>query len=459
MPLIKRTELPPLLADLQGQEPPRVCLCLGERYLAREAADLLQQAIVAAAPATVHSIDGDVEDPAVTLIKLTSFSLLPGRQIFRVGDSRIFQSKTTAAAVWNRAVQAKESGHPESAVRPLLSLLQIGGMSRESATPFTDIDAGQWQTAFGFARPIGDLSWADGLAAGAERGAGAGGRETGIAERYIAAIEKGLPPPNILILTVEEADRRQKLFTTIKKHGLVVDCAVAAGSGAAAQGEQKDVLRRLVQQTVAEFGKKIEPRALELLFERVGFQPVAVVMETEKLALFAEDRPLITVADLDTMVGRSREDALFELTDAFGKGQAARTLEILNRLQDSGTHGLAILATMRNYLRRLLIFRSLQLRPEPRWHHGMNPRQFQDDYLPAVKKTGQWPELFKGHPYALFMAFTTAAGFSCPILRDMLEMLLAAEYRLKGAPLPPRLVLEELFLAMLRAQQEGKGRG
>ncbi|HSO09605.1 MAG TPA: DNA polymerase III subunit delta, partial [Desulfoprunum sp.] len=235
-------------------------------------------------------------------------------------------------------------------------------------------------------------------------------------------------------------------------------CAVAAGSGAAAQGEQKDVLRRLVQQTLYEFGKKIEPRALDLFFERVGFQPVAVVMETEKLALYAEDRPLITVADLDAMVGRSREDALFELTDAFGKSQAGRTLEILNRLQDSGTHGLAILATMRNYLRRLLIFRSLQLRPEPRWYSGMNARQFQNDYLPALKDSGEWPELFKGHPYALFMSYTTAAGFSCRVLRDLLEMLLAAEYRLKGSPLPPRLVLEELFLAMLQARQDRRGR-
>jgi len=458
MPLIKRAELPPLLAELQRQGPPRVCLCLGERYLAREAADLLQQAIVATAPATVHSIDGDLEDPALTLAKLTSFSLLPGRQIFRVGDSRIFQTKTTAAAVWNRAVQAKESGHPEAAVRPLLALLQVGGIGSESATPFTDLTADQWQTAFAFARPAGDLSWADTLAAGADRGAGAGGKEAGITERYIAAIEKGLPPPNILILTVDEADRRQKLFTAIKKHGLVVDCAVAAGSGAAAQGEQKDVLRQLVHKTLGEFGKKIEPRALDLFFERVGFQPVAVVMESEKLALYAEQRPLITVADLDAMVGRSREDALFELTDAFGKGQAGRTLEILNRLQDSGTHGLAILATMRNYLRRLLILRSLQLRPAPRWHNGMNARQFQNDYLPALKEAGQWPELVKGHPYALFMNFTTAAGFSCPVLRDWLGLLLTAEYQLKGSPLPPRLVLEELFLTMLQAQRDGSGR-
>jgi DNA polymerase-3 subunit delta len=111
---------------------------------------------------------------------------------------------------------------------------------------------------------------------------------------------------------------------------------------------------------------------------------------------------------------------------------------------------------MRNYLRRLMIFSSLQLRPEPHWHSTMNARQFQNDYLPALKATGEWPELLKGHPYALFMSFTTASGYSCRTLRNWLALLLAAEYRLKGSPLPPRLVLEELFLTMLQDRRPGR---
>ena len=458
MPLIKRAELPALLTELQQSDPPQVCLCIGERYLARESADLLQQAILARMPGTVHTIDGDLEDPAQTLAKVTSFSLLPGRQIFRIGDSRVFQSKTSAESIWNRALQAREGGRPETALRPLLSLLLIAGLGQETEAPFSELGTDQWQELFGFARPAGDLAWADALVAGSRHLATVAGKETGIADRYLAAIEKGLPPANIMLLTVEEADRRQKLFNAIKKHGLVVDCAVAAGSGAAAQNEQKDILRQLAQKTLAGFGKKIEPQVLETFFERVGFHPVTVVMESEKLALYAGDRPQVTGADLEEMVTRSREDALFELTDAFGKRQTARTLTILNRLQDSGTHGLAILATMRNYLRRLLLIRSFQLRPHPRWHSGMNARQFQNDYLPALKESGEWPEVFKGHPYALFMSFTTAATFPGAALRQWLGLLLAAEYRLKGSPLPPRLVLEEMFLTMLNGDHRGEGR-
>ena len=449
MPLIKRTDLPGHLKDLKEAPPQQIYLCIGERYLGRDAADSLQQAILAGAPGTVHSIDGDQEDPAQTLAKITSFSLLPGRQIFRVSDSRIFHAKTIASAIWNKTVQAHETGKPEAARRGLTSLLQLADIGSVSGSAFSEIAADQWQKLFGFAKPPENLAWADELVAGTGSAAKTSGKAAGIADKYIEVFEKGLPQQNILILTAEEVDRRQRLFTAIKKHGLVVDCAVAEGASSAAQGEQKEILREMMLKTLKEFGKKIEPQALDIFFERVGFHPVAVVMETEKLALYAGERELITTGDLDAMVGRNREDALFELTDAFGKKQTGRALTILNRLQDNGTHALAILSTMRNYLRKLMIFRSLQLRQQPQWHGGMNARQFQNEYLPALKETGEWPEFLKGHPYALFMSFSAAAGYSCGQLKGWLALLLQAEYRLKGSPLPTRLVLEELFLTML----------
>jgi DNA polymerase-3 subunit delta len=229
---------------------------------------------------------------------------------------------------------------------------------------------------------------------------------------------------------------------------------VAAGGSAAAQKGQKDILREMVLKSLAGFQKKIAPRALELLFERVGFHPVAVIMETEKLALFAGERTTITVEDLNVMVGRTREDALYELTDAFGKKQAARTFVLLNRLQEQGMHGLAILATMRNYLRKMLIFRSLQLGTKPSWKPGMNAGHFQNTYLPALKERGEWSDLLKGHPYALFMSFSKAQEFSCTVLKNWLALLLQAEFRLKGAPLPPELVLEELFLTLLKGKRQ-----
>jgi DNA polymerase III subunit delta len=454
MTLIKRSELAALLDGVRQGKKNQVYLFFGERYLCREAADLLQKTLLVHSAGAVHPIDGDQEDAGRTLSRLMSFSLLPGLQIFRVTDSRLFQSKDMSASLWEKAVQAHSANRPGPALRYLLNMLSLAGVQADTSEPFSELSAGQWQALFGTGKPEGDLSWADRLVREAGEQASAKTSGTNPAEKYQEAFSKGLPGQNILILTAEAVDKRKKLFTYIKENGVVVDCAVETGAGSAAQKVQKEVLTEMVQKTLAEFGKKIEPKALAMFFDRVGFHPVAVVMETEKLALFALDRPLITCEDLETMVGRSREDALYELTDAFGKRQTARTLSILHNLLENGIHSLAILSTLRNYLRRSLIFRSLQLRPVPAWRQGMSAQQFQGTYLPALKETGEWPDLLKGHPYALYMSFTKATEYSCPALKKWLGLLLQAEFRLKGSPLPQHLILDELFLAMLKEQMQ-----
>lgn len=451
MPQIKRNELSKLLADTKQLSDTPIFLFFGERYLCKEAADQLQTALLKAGKGAVNPIDGDNEDPGQTLSKLLSFSLLPGRQVYRVSDSRIFHSKTVAGKIWEKAKQNNESGKHAAAMRHISAFAKLGSIDIESPTPFSEISGSQWEKIYSFGKPSGDLSWADSLLSQA---VGTGrmpkGGATNIVDRYIDTFSSGIPSQNVLILTAETFDKRQKFFKFIKDKFIAVDCSVAAGAGSAAQKEQKEVLLEMMQKTLVALGKRIEPRALELFFDRVGFHPVAVVTETEKLALYVGDRPQITCNDLEEMVGRSREDALFELTDAFSKRQTGKTLTILHRLQDNGTHALAILATMRNFIRKLLIFRSFQMQHSPTWHNGMSAKQFQSGYLPAIKAQGEWTDLLGGHPYALFMSFTKASEFSCNQLKIWLTLLLEAEFRLKGSPLPQHIVLEELFLAMLK---------
>jgi len=456
MALIKRTELPAFLKDIgQSQDalPKHIFLFFGERFLCREAADSLQRVLLAAenAKGTVNSVDGDNEDAAKTLGQLLNFSILPGTQIFRVTDSRLFHSKNVGSAIWSRIEQAKSSGKDTSCRRQLRSFIGLGGLDDDES--LADLSAQQWQAAFGFSKPGGNLSWADELLTTA----GASQRKAGtadLASRYVEAFKKGIPPDNVLILSAESVDKRKQFFKFIKEEGLVVDCSVDSGASSAAQKGQKEVLQEMVLKALSGLQKKIQPQALNALFERVGFHPVAVVMEAEKLALYVGERDIITIEDLEEMVGRTREDALFELTDAFGKRQGAKTLVLLHRLQDNGMHALQILATMRNYLRKLLIFRSLQMQPEPVYRVGMNAGMFQKEYLPALKKRDEWTDMLKGHPYALFMSFSKAQDFSCTVLKSWLGLLLQAEFRLKGSPLSADLVLEELFLTMLAAKRQ-----
>ncbi len=445
---IKRSEL---LTSLQANSfsfKNQVFLFFGERFLCKQAADTLQDKLLQQQPGAVHTIDGDVEDAGQTLARLMSFSLLPGRQIYRVSNSRIFHSKTVVSEIWTKAAQSFQAGRPDPALRYLQAMVQAVELKTDGPTPLSEIPPAEWKKIFTFDKPEESLAWADDLLSQLQEMSKV--NTANLVDRYIEALDKGLPGGNILLLTAETVDKRQRLFTYIKKKGTIVDCSVATGANAAAQTEQKSVLQEMMQKTLAEFGKKIDPRAVDLFFERVGFHPVAVVTETEKLAHFIGDRPMITINDLETMVARTREDALYELTDAFSKRQAAKTLGILARLLEQGFHSLAILATMRNFLKKQLIYRSLQMHPSPAWRRGMNAKEFQNHYLPDLKAQGEWSDLLKGHPYALFMSFTKASEYSCSGLKRWLAMLLEAEFRLKGSPLPPQLILEELFISMLK---------
>ncbi|MGW8195723.1 MAG: DNA polymerase III subunit delta [Desulforhopalus sp.] len=448
MALLKRTELPAILQANKLTFTAPIFLFFGERFLCRESADLLQKDLLRQNKGAVHTIDGDEENPDQTLARLMSFSLLPGRQIYRINNSRIFLSKTVTSKIWAKAEAAFHGGQIEPARRYLLSIMQVAGIAVDGPTVLSEIPEQEWKRIFDFDKPTGNLSWADNLLAETPP---IGRRNQGnLADRYIEAFDRGVPAGNFLLLTAETVDKRQRFFTYIKKKGIIIDCSVTSGATAAAQSEQKNILKEVMLKTLAQFGKDIDPKAVEIFFDRVGFHPVAVVTETEKLAHHAGDRPLITRQDLETMVARNREDALYELTDAFSNRQTARTLTILARLLEQGIHSLAILATMRNYLRKQLIFRSLQMRSSPPWRQGMQAKEFQNHYLPALKAQGDWGELLTGHPYALFMSFTKASTYSSTGLKRWLVMLLQAEFRLKGAPLPQQLVLEELFISMLK---------
>ena len=444
-----------LLEEIKAGAVQPVYLLIGDRFLCQQAADRLCQALCTDG-GTVHSIDGDNENIHATISKLRSFSLLPGRQIFRINSSRLFHSRKIAKSLWNRVEKAKND-NPERAAGNLRAMMEAGGLdSSDHGNDPGTLSADQWKKCFAFAKPAGSLAWTADLlsrvspeSTPAPTAAG----DPGVLLQDV--LKSGIPDGNILLLLAEEVDKRKKLFKFFKKSFAVLDLSVAGGSSFQAQKAQKVVLLEQVKQTLRKMGKTMPHKVAELLFERVGFHPVAVVMETEKLALYVGRAKQITAEDLDTVVGRTRQEALFELTQAIGDKNIDQALLVASRLQENNIHGLVILATLRNFTRKMLLFAALQNQAAYGVRPNMSPKVFQEQCLPALKENERWTRELSGHPYALYMQFKTASGFSLAILQSWLRLILAAEMRLKGSPIDADTVLQHLLLAMLRRTGNG----
>jgi DNA polymerase-3 subunit delta len=450
MPVYTRDKLSNLWADA-GQNPACVYLLIGDRFLCRQTAGQLEKVLLTGG-GTVHALDGEEEESAKTISRLRSFSLLPGRQIYRISDTRLFYSKKIAKSLWKRTVTAKDDKKTKAAARHLRAMLAAGGLDPEN--PDSDparLSSHEWKKCFDFPHPGGDLSWTTPLLM--ETGGSSKPTTTASvadpAAQLQETLEAGIPASNILILLAEEVDKRKRLFKYLKDQQVVVDLSVDKGAGSRAQKVQKSVLVELISTTLKEMGKTMAPGVMDQLLDRVGFHPVAVVMETEKLCLSIGKRNRIAREDLDAMVGRTRQEALFELTGAIGNRQLAAALIISARLLDNGIHPLAIVATLRNYVRTLLLFKALQEQPEYGYQPGMQANVFQRQCLPRLKEQERWKQELKGHPYAIYMQFKTAALFSLAELRHWLQQVLKTEQRLKSSPLEPLTVVQHLLVTML----------
>ncbi len=445
-----QNQLATLLNGIKSGTVARVYLVIGERFLSRRAAEELAGALLAGG-GQLYRIDGEEEDPLRTLGRLRTASLLPGRQLYQVTDSPLFSSRQETGKLLDRVRVAHQEGGSTRAVRPLRTLLAAIELSPADAQEenLAQLPATRWQALFACDKPAEDLGWLTEtltqlVAAGAGR-ANAGGA----ADHYLETLSGPLPSTSCLLLLSEVVDKRTRLYKFIKDQGVVLDLEVEGSSKAATQRERKALIQDLVRKTLAGFGKTMSGPLQDKLLERVGFHPVAAVLETEKLALAAAERTAIEAADLEALLCDTRQEAVYELTEALGRRDLDLALGILHRLLDQGFHALAIVATIRNQTDSLLVFRSLIDEGAGGWRRGMSAETFQRDCLPALKARGGLDKELGGHPFAVYSRFRTAENFSLPELRRGLELLFRAEMRLKGSPLRNTTVLDHLLCSLL----------
>jgi len=308
------------------------------------------------------------------------------------------------------------------------------------------------------------------------------GYSAGDVEELEKALGRGFPEHHFLIMTTSRADRRKALFRRIQSTGLVVDCSVPSGSRMADKKQQSAVLRTTMEQVLSRHQKGIDGQGFNLLVERTGFDPAAFADNLEKLVAYTGKRQRITSRDVDFLVTRSKQDAVFELTNAVADKNSQKAFFYLKSLSDAGFHPLQIAAALINQMRKLLVVKAFVEKekrgPSPCWSRGMDFNRFKTQTLPGIVKadtalkekiegftleSGAGEEiggskkkaatdLFiasnPNNPYPVYHLFLKSDNFSLQQLINALMDLSTIDVKLKSSAGDPMVLLEHFIMGI-----------
>jgi DNA polymerase-3 subunit delta len=120
-----------------------------------------------------------------------------------------------------------------------------------------------------------------------------------------------------LILVCRSLPRNTRLYKIISESGQVIECSGPKGQA---------VVAWIVQRSREAHGKTVDRTAAARLCDLVGNGLEGLDNELGKLAVYVGARNQIDVADVETLTGQHREEAVFRVTDAMSSGDAAAAL-------------------------------------------------------------------------------------------------------------------------------------
>jgi len=269
------------------------------------------------------------------------------------------------------------------------------------------------------------------------------------AERLLAGLDSGLGEGSAVVFAAsgttpaDKVDKRVKGYKGLAKRGVVVELNT----------QKPDDLKLWLQEKAREDGKALDAPAAELLVDRVGTDMEALRTELDKAVLFHWDRERITARGLQELIGKSREDAVWEVTERIARRDVRSALESLADLFAAGTYPLVVLTLLIRSTRHLLQARLL-------WEAAGRPefrdvRGFQSRVLPRVGKGaygGGPDDVTTIHPFASFKRFEAARRHEVGELRALLSRLRRADRDAKtGALSGADRVVDEVVLELCAA--------
>ena len=300
------------------------------------------------------------------------------------------------------------------------------------------------------------------------------------ADILIAAMTDTFPKNHYLIMTAPAVDKRRRLYKLMEETGLVVDCSVPQGNRQADKVAQDAVLRESMQALLSKRKKTLESSAFAALCNMTGFDLQTFQNNLNKLMDYVGDRKAITVADVTFVLERTKQDPIYEFTNALSDKDVGNALFYMNSLLANGYHELQLIAASVNQIRRLLVIRQfIDDTAGSTWQANMSYNAFRDQIMPLIKSHDQnlkeqlvaWDQslsdsdrveekskkrssvttdlLIAPNPnnaYPVYKQLQKVVKFNASELIDALTALSQADGRLKSSGQPPRSIVADVVL-------------
>jgi DNA polymerase-3 subunit delta len=241
-------------------------------------------------------------------------------------------------------------------------------------------------------------------------------------------------------------DKRVRGFKGIVKIGSVLEFGT----------QSPDALASWLREKAAEEGKKLTAEAAQLLLARVGTDMEILRSELDKAVMYRLERDTIDAHDIANLVGRSREEAVWEISDAVLRRDARRALMLIEDQLSAGTYPLVLLTLLIRQARHLLQARLLWEeagRPGFRDHRGFQSRLGAS--LPVGRFGKGADDVTTIHPFACYKRFEAAQGRGVDSLRHMISRLRRGDRDAKsGGGAGAREILEEIVLDLCALAKE-----
>ncbi|HMA67909.1 MAG TPA: hypothetical protein VKO20_08820 [Desulfosalsimonadaceae bacterium] len=483
---ISYKSLPGYLRKLLPADLPPVYLIHGDPYLRNKACQAIVDAIVPDTGEQASCIQwfehADQAQVAELVEQLNTFSFFSSRQIVVLRNASVFGAAPDRGGAVSKIKKAWDAGETQRAADLFLRLLG------RTHLELSDADAKTCAEKF---VPNGEksqaLDWVEALAAYCI--------QQGLCVPHVAdeatllqnAVNRGFPEKHHLFLTTETVDKRTGLYKAIAAKGCIVDCSVAAGNRKKDREARHQVFSEQAREILAASGKKIGSRALEEIYELLGFDLQALSGGLEKLIQYTGEKDIIETADVCSVLSKSREEPIYPLTGAVSDKNALPALKLLQELLDSGYHYLQVLMALTNQIRRLLLARGfIGSSLGACWQEGMDYNRFTRVVMPKIAEydnallehVRQWPipeneaggkkkkkaatELVlvrnPNNPFPVYQLFRQASGFTDEKLRAVLQEIHQADVALKASGRTPELILQQLLLSICEDRRQAQGR-